>query len=361
MNTAIQLFVLMAIFSLIEGLWPSSRAHKWWRRPLLVDLCAWLVHPLTLGAGIGLALAFVKITTALLPASGLGLTLLNLRAGVAAWPLWAQITLAFLIADFLSYWLHRAYHYFPALWAFHVVHHTSEELDWLSTSRLHPVSQIFDTALIATILLLLGMPVTAVLAANIIIGAAALLVHANVRWNFGMLQYLLVSPLFHQWHHAREDGDRGSDLGNYGAVLSIWDRLFGTWSLPQMKRPPRFGVADAPPPTLLGLVLHPFRVCIRFFLRACIKMKSGPAAADFGRGQGGELRASPSRQVGISNEPTPATGKRRAARRVFAQKGGLASLLLAHRSTRDMLAPRASPSGLLRENRSAFRFDTGSK
>src|SRR5215469_10746239 len=55
-------------------------------------------------------------------------------------------------------------------------------------------------------------------------------------------------------------------------------------------------------------------------LRACIKMKSGPAAADFGRGQDGELRASPSRQVGISNEPTPATDKRRAARRVFAQK-----------------------------------------
>src|SRR5215469_11968757 len=47
-------------------------------------------------------------------------------------------------------------------------------------------------------------------------------------------------------------------------------------------------------------------------------MKSGPAAADFGRGQGGELRASPKRAV--SNEPTPATGKRRAARRVFAQK-----------------------------------------
>src|SRR5215469_17271946 len=55
-------------------------------------------------------------------------------------------------------------------------------------------------------------------------------------------------------------------------------------------------------------------------LRACIKMKSGPAAANFGRGQGGELRASPSRQVGISNEPTLATDKRRAARRVFAQK-----------------------------------------
>ena len=53
-------------------------------------------------------------------------------------------------------------------------------------------------------------------------------------------------------------------------------------------------------------------------LRACIKMRSGPAAADFGHGQGGELRASPKRAV--SDEPTPAMVKRRAARRVFAQK-----------------------------------------
>lgn len=264
MNTAIQLFVLMAIFSFIEGQWPSSRAHKWWRRPVVVDLCGWLIHPLTLGAGIGLALAFAKTTTALLPASGLGLTLLHLRAGVAGWPAWAQIAAAFLIADFLSYWLHRAYHYFPALWAFHVVHHTSEELDWLSTSRLHPVSQIVDTALIATILLLLGMPITGVLAANVIIGAAALLAHANVRWNFGLLQYLLVSPVFHQWHHARVDNKADGHIGNFGAVLSIWDWLFGTWSLPAPKRPARFGVQDGPAATLLGLALHPVRVCYGF-------------------------------------------------------------------------------------------------
>lgn len=271
MNTAIQLFVLMAVFSIIEGQWPSSRAHKWWRRPLFVDLCAWLVHPLTLAAGIGLALGCVKAVTALLPASGFGLALLTLRADVAGWPSWVQITVAFLIADFLSYWLHRAYHYFPALWAFHLVHHTSEELDWLSTSRLHPVSQIVDTALVALFLFLPGMPVTAVLAAYVIIGAAALLAHANVRWNFGLLQYLLVSPLFHQWHHARVDNKADQHIANFGAVLSIWDWLFGTWSLPALKRPVRFGVENAPPPTLLALVLHPFRACARFLSRRLVQ------------------------------------------------------------------------------------------
>src|SRR5579863_1809844 len=53
-------------------------------------------------------------------------------------------------------------------------------------------------------------------------------------------------------------------------------------------------------------------------LRACFKIRRGPAAGDFGRGQGGEFRASPQRAV--RNESTQATGKRPAARRVFAQK-----------------------------------------
>jgi sterol desaturase/sphingolipid hydroxylase (fatty acid hydroxylase superfamily) len=98
-------------------------------------------------------------------------------------------------------------------------------------------------------------------AANIIIGASALLVHANVWWNFGFVQNLFVSPLFHQWHHACVDDESRDHIGNYGAALSIWDRLFGTWSLPALKRPAGFGVEDGPRATLLDLVVHPLRVC----------------------------------------------------------------------------------------------------
>lgn len=261
--TVFQFVVLVAIFSFVESLWPSSRAHKWWRRSLLVDVCAWLIHPLILGAGIALAAGCVNVLTRVLPAHGQALVITTFRENLAGWPVWAQVAVAFLVADFLSYWIHRAYHYFPALWAFHIVHHTSEELDWLSTSRLHPVSQVLDTAVVAGILLLLGMSVTAVIAANVIIGASALLVHANVRWNFGLVQYLFVSPVFHQWHHARVEDKPDDHIGNFGAVLSIWDRMFGTWSLPALRRPEGFGVENPPEATLLALVLHPFRACAR--------------------------------------------------------------------------------------------------
>jgi sterol desaturase/sphingolipid hydroxylase (fatty acid hydroxylase superfamily) len=264
MTAVIQLFVLMGVFSVVENCWPSSDAHRWWRRPLLVDLCSWMIHPLSIGLGIALASALTNALVARLRAQGLWLEISTLRAGFAGKPAWIQIVMAFLIADFLSYWIHRAYHRFPLLWAFHVVHHTSEELDWLSTSRLHPVSQAVDTAAVGLVLLLIGLPVTVVVAANILIGAGALLAHANVRWTFGPLQHLLVSPLFHQWHHAHAESEHGHGIGNFGAVLSIWDRLFGTWSLPVLCRPARFGVPDGPAATLLDLAFHPIRVCIRF-------------------------------------------------------------------------------------------------
>src|SRR5260370_40619759 len=74
-------------------------------------------------------------------------------------------------------------------------------------------------------------------------------------------------------------------------------------------------------------------------LRACFKISRRPAARDFGRGQGGESRASPQRAV--RNEPTPATGKRPAARRVFGQKAAwLRPARECHRSCSVVAAPR---------------------
>src|SRR5258707_10854066 len=109
MTAAIQLLMLMMVFSVIEGRWPSSHAHKWWRRPLLVDICSWMIHPLAVGAGIALAVASTESLLSKLPSHGLWTALSVLRAGVAAFSPLAQATMAVVIADFLSYWMHRAY------------------------------------------------------------------------------------------------------------------------------------------------------------------------------------------------------------------------------------------------------------
>jgi sterol desaturase/sphingolipid hydroxylase (fatty acid hydroxylase superfamily) len=180
----------------------------------------------------------------------------------------AQATVGFIALDFLSYWIHRAYHRFPTLWAFHIVHHSTEQLDWLSTLRLHPVSQLIDTAATTTLLLLAGMSVKALAIANAFITLSAVLAHANVTWSFGPLRHILVSPLFHQWHHARpECGIASPPSANFGAALSIWDRLFGTWSLPANSRPLSFGTEDAPGSSFVALMLHPLRVLCRALRR----------------------------------------------------------------------------------------------
>src|SRR5258708_11032602 len=98
-------------------------------------------------------------------------------------------------------------------------------------------------------------------------------------------------------------------------------------------------------------------------LRACFKIGRGPAARDFGRGQGGEFRASPQRPV--RNEPTQATGKRPAARRVFGQKAvwlrcSSVTDRCGYAGARAEAPRRASPSGLLPENRPPANFKTGS-
>jgi sterol desaturase/sphingolipid hydroxylase (fatty acid hydroxylase superfamily) len=263
---AAQLVVLMVVFTILESRWPSARGHKWWRRSLLVDICGWMIHPLSLSAGITLAAAFTNGALAHFPGMGTWLRFLEMRGSVAALPAAVQIAMAVILADFLAYWIHRAYHRFPLLWAFHVVHHSSEELDWLSTSRLHPASQVLNTAVVAVVLLAMGIPVAAVVVANVVIGAAALLVHANVDWAFGSFRRLLVSPVFHHWHHARQDdGDADSAVGNFGAIFSLWDWLFGTWSLPVGRRPARFGVGDNVPLTPVGLLFHPLRIIPRLF------------------------------------------------------------------------------------------------
>jgi sterol desaturase/sphingolipid hydroxylase (fatty acid hydroxylase superfamily) len=253
---AVHLCACMLVFTLVEKLWPSPAPHPWWRRPLLVDVCSWLIVPVAIGTGIMLA---VDSTNALLPRVPFWPWLLWLQSAIRNLPLLLNIVIAFIAVDFLNYWLHRAYHHFPFLWSFHLMHHTSERIDWLSTLRVHPVSQMLDTAMVTAFLLVVGLPVNALVAAHALIGFSAVVTHANVPWTFGPLGRLFVSPIFHHWHHARTDpGSRAEQPTNFGAALSIWDSVFGT-SRDADKQPGRYGTDQSPGKGLVSLLLHPLR------------------------------------------------------------------------------------------------------
>ncbi len=236
---AIHLAFAMAIFSSVETRFAVDPRRRWWRRPFIADAVLWISHPLSAAFGMALAASIVGV-----------LPHLAFASRVEALPGWAQVALAFLFADLGAYALHRVYHRMPLLFSFHVVHHTSRELDWLSTSRLHPVSQAVNAAIIATPLLVCGLPVSALLVANALIGLWAVIVHANARLELGKLDVVVVSPAFHRHHHGRAVGAK-----NLGAVLSVWDRVFGTFEKPA---PTELGTDVEVAVGVVGLVMHPF-------------------------------------------------------------------------------------------------------
>ncbi len=162
-----------------------------------------------------------------------------IRGAVEMLPLAIQVPALVLVADFTQYWVHRAFHRIPALWRFHAIHHSIEQMDWLAGSRLHLVDVIVTRGATYVPIFLLAFSERALMAYVFLVAAQATFIHANVRWTFRRAQRFVVTPAFHHWHHGaeRECVDR-----NFAVHTPIWDRLFGTYYLPD-RWPRAYGLA----------------------------------------------------------------------------------------------------------------------
>jgi sterol desaturase/sphingolipid hydroxylase (fatty acid hydroxylase superfamily) len=160
------------------------------------------------------------------------------------------------INDFVGYWLHRAEHAIPLLWQFHSVHHAAEEMNFLTTYRVHPLSKLMWGFVGIFLLIVLGVPPTMWFPVTLVQLFLTTVQHSDLDWSFGPLHPILVSPVFHRQHHSRErrDFDR-----NYSQLFGIWDYLFGTAN-PSRTPPTAVGVEGLPSePTLMGQFWGPFR------------------------------------------------------------------------------------------------------
>lgn len=153
----------------------------------------------------------------------------GLQATIQSWPVWVQFLIAVFVADVAQAGLHRAYHNIPWLWRFHAVHHSSEHMDWLAGSRIHLVEVILTRSAVLLPLLVLGFSQPAVNAYVILVGLQAVLAHANLGTRFGFLEYLVVLPRYHHWHHVRDPAYVDK---NYAIHLPLVDMLMGTFKLP---------------------------------------------------------------------------------------------------------------------------------
>lgn len=166
-----------------------------------------------------------------------------LQVAIQTLPLWVQFLLAVFCADLAQALLHRAYHRWGPLWRFHAVHHSSRHLDWLAGSRMHLVEILLTRSMVLLPLVLLGFAPAAINAYVILVGLQAVVAHANLGLRFGWLEYVLVLPRYHHWHHARR-----ADYvdANYAIHLPLVDMLMGTFRLPRDGSwPEEYGVMEA--------------------------------------------------------------------------------------------------------------------
>ena len=149
--------------------------------------------------------------------------------------LWVVAALAW---DFCYYWFHRFSHEISVLWAAHAVHHQSEDYN-LSTALRQTSTGFLFGWIFYTPLFLIGFPLEVLITVNAINLIYQFWVHTQMVRRLGVLDRILVTPSNHRVHHAQNE--RYIDK-NYGGMLILWDRFFGTFEDEAEEEPVVFGV-----------------------------------------------------------------------------------------------------------------------
>ena len=178
---------------------------------------------------------------------------------IAAWPVWSQFLLLFVVADFIQWNVHRLLHYSPWLWEFHKVHHSVEEMGFAAHLRYHWMETIVYKSVQYIPLSMIGFGLDDFFILHLVTILIGHLNHANVKITYGPLKYVLNNPVMHLWHHAKNI-PAGSNGVNYGISLSVWDHLFGTAYIPNQNANEPLGFEDQEtfPKTFLQQLTHPW-------------------------------------------------------------------------------------------------------
>jgi sterol desaturase/sphingolipid hydroxylase (fatty acid hydroxylase superfamily) len=214
MNPILYAIPVFAITILIE------MAVAWWRRARIYDL-ADAITSLQLGV-------LSQVSGLALKVLALGIyTLVYNRAHLFDWSMRAAPSwiLALLFYDFCYYWHHRLSHEVGLLWAAHVVHHSSEYYNLTTALRQTSTGPLFGWIFYLP-MAILGVPPIMFVTVGLIDLLYQYWVHTELVGKLGWFDRVIVSPSNHRVHHGQNDYciDR-----NYGGILIIWDRLFGSF------------------------------------------------------------------------------------------------------------------------------------
>lgn len=244
-HAIVQLLCLGIVLGSLEWCFPNRRAQHRLRRQLATDLAFYFgQHLVWLSVELAGLLAIRAAIAAVMPAS--------VPAVFADQP-WALQALELVLAgDLLTYWYHRASHSVPWLWAFHRVHHSTLELDWLAAHREHPIDGFLTQLAMNLPALALGVDLSTLAWLVVFRGVWATFIHSNVRLPLGPLRWLVGAPELHHWHHALVDRTEH----NFSNLAPWTDILFGTYHCPSHQRH-TLGLPGKPVKTYIGWLVRP--------------------------------------------------------------------------------------------------------
>ena len=250
-NLAAQLAFVVAIFVPMERLFPLQ-PNRILRKGIWTDLCYYLLNGLT-------TTVFLSVPFAVLAWSIHQTIPDSFHTWSTSLPFWARVALGFVAGEIGYYWGHRLCHEIPFLWRFHAIHHSAEHVDFLVNTRAHPVDMVFGRFCGLAPIFVLGLNGPADASRSQvpeIVTLIALLwgyfIHANLRWRFGPLEWLISTPAFHHWHHTLTPINR-----NYASTLPWLDRIFGTHYLPRNEMPKVYGIKATMPESILDQLAYP--------------------------------------------------------------------------------------------------------
>ena len=215
------IFATMAVLELVlprlqrPELAGALKRHRWFTNLSMIVLSSVLLRVVFPAAAVGTALW----------AESAGFGLFN---QMDFGPLTAGL-IAFVILDFAVWLEHVASHKFGILWRIHRMHHSDTGFDVTTALRFHPIEIVLSMIWKATIVVLLGAPVAAVLLFEIVLNGTAMFNHSNCfvpksvdKW----LRFVLVTPDMHRVHHSTNPLETDT---NYGFNFPFWDRIFRTY------------------------------------------------------------------------------------------------------------------------------------
>lgn len=236
-----------------EFLYPHDKRWAMTWRSLWSDLKFAVPNSLALRV-LGFAFGYIGIS-----ASG------GLPGPANDWPLPVQLVSCLLIFEGFNYGVHRAMHELPGrfgawLWRVHAAHHLPPRLYLVMHAVFHPINALIIRGLVIVLpIWVMGYDQQVIAMFGMIMALHGIISHFNVDMRMGWANYLFVGPELHRYHHSA----RSDEAKNYGATLSVFDQLFGTFVYRPGEAPRDLGVhpdSKLPDYDRIGAVMAlPFR------------------------------------------------------------------------------------------------------